>query len=106
MVVADTGNHRVRVISQSGKRNLVFGKYGKEEGDFDGPHSVAVDKYDNIYVADLYNQRLQVGKFQLKFINETGIYNNKLVGHTFVKSVCQSFYSSFLDTFLFWNQMS
>ena len=38
----------------------MFGKYGKEEGDFDGPHSVAVDKHDNIYVADLYNQRIQV----------------------------------------------
>ena len=60
MIVADTGNHRVRVISQAGKRNIVFGKYGKGEGDFDGPHSVAVDKHDNIYVADLYNQRLQV----------------------------------------------
>ena len=51
----------MRVISQiSGQKNLVFGRYGKEEGDFDGPHSVAVDGHDNIYVADLYNQRLQV----------------------------------------------
>ena len=49
-----------QVISQSGKKNVVFGKYGKEEGEFDGPHSVAVDKADNIYIADLYNQRIQV----------------------------------------------
>ena len=38
----------------------MFGKYGKEEGDLDGLHSVAVDSHDNIYVADLYNQRIQM----------------------------------------------
>ena len=73
VVVADTGNHRVRVISQiSGQKNLVFGRYGKEEGDFDGPHSVAVDGHDNIYVADLYNQRLQVFDRQGGFLRVIG----------------------------------
>ena len=39
---------------------FAFGDLGKGPGQFKGPHGLAVDHKNNIYVADLYNHRIQV----------------------------------------------
>lgn len=59
LVVADTGNHRVLVLSPEGETLLEFGGYGWEEGRFDGPSDVAVYPGFYVYVLDRGNRRVQ-----------------------------------------------
>lgn len=38
---------------------LSWGKEGKKPGEFQAPIGIAIDRADNVFVADLYNQRVQ-----------------------------------------------
>ncbi len=62
IIVADTGNHRVQVFNCKGEFCHAFGSHGAaDNGQFDGPCSVAVDsKKGHIIVADYGNHRVQV----------------------------------------------
>ena len=61
LVVADTGNNRIQVLSTAGGRPIAqFGTKGNQPGQFDGPRGVAVDKQGNIFVADTNNHRIQM----------------------------------------------
>ena len=63
MYVADVDNHCIRMITPDGQVLTVLGKAGvrgyqdgnREDALFDGPRGVAVDKDNNIYVADFAN---------------------------------------------------
>jgi hypothetical protein len=50
IVVADTGNHRVKVHKLDGSFIHAFGKHGSKQGELFYPMGICVDKYDNIYV--------------------------------------------------------
>jgi DNA-binding beta-propeller fold protein YncE len=58
IIVADTGNHRVLVLSPDGKVIDEFGGYGWGVGQFDGPSDVAVYEGFYIYVLDEGNRRV------------------------------------------------
>jgi hypothetical protein len=64
-------NSRVAKIGPDGQWLKSWGSYGKEPGQFDTLHSIAVDAEDRVYVADRGNRRIQVfdrnGKF-LRFL--------------------------------------
>jgi sugar lactone lactonase YvrE len=60
-------NSRIAKVDKDGNWLTSWGEPGNKPGQFDTPHSIAVDAQDNIYVADRGNHRIQVfdptGKF-------------------------------------------
>jgi DNA-binding beta-propeller fold protein YncE len=60
-------NSRIAKVDKDGNWLTSWGEPGNKPGQFDTPHSIAIDAQDNIYVADRGNHRIQVfdptGKF-------------------------------------------
>jgi DNA-binding beta-propeller fold protein YncE len=56
--VADWGNNRVQVFGAAGYLRQ-WGALGVAEGRFNGPYGIAVDASFNVYVADVWNNRIQ-----------------------------------------------
>lgn len=81
------GNSRIVKFSAEGKYLLEWGKKGKGVGEFDIPHSITLDEYGNVYVADRENKRIEVfndkGRFLREIKNEAfenicAVYYNEL----------------------------
>jgi len=64
------GNNRIAKFSPDGKFVLDWGRKGRGPGEFDLPHSVAVDRQGLVYVADRNNARIQVFDGNGKFLTE------------------------------------
>ena len=62
------GNNRVAKFSPDGKFLLDWGRKGSGAGEFNLPHSVAVDAQRLVYVADRGNSRIQVFDANGKFL--------------------------------------
>ena len=62
------GNNRVARFASDGKFQFDWGSKGTGEGEFDLPHSVAVDAQGLVYVADRNNARIQVFDANGKFL--------------------------------------
>jgi len=62
------GNNRIAKFSADGKFLLDWGRKGSADGEFDLPHSVAVDAQGLVYVADRNNARIQVFDANGKFL--------------------------------------
>ncbi len=62
------GNNRVVKFDKNGKFLTAWGKKGTGEGEFNLPHSVAVDNRGRVFVGDRENHRLQVFDANGKFI--------------------------------------
>ena len=60
LFVTDTGNKRVVIYDEDGNYINQFGSVGLEPGQFDEPVGIAVDKDGLVYIADTWNQRIQV----------------------------------------------
>jgi len=64
-------NSVVHKFDSKGDFVKMWGEFGTGDGQFRTPHSIAIDKNDNIYVGDRSNHRVQVfntdGKFLRKF---------------------------------------
>ena len=58
--VTDEGLHSVSVFTTEGAYVTSFGHRGSEEGCFYYPYGLCVDKDGFVYVADFYNNRVQV----------------------------------------------
>ena len=63
-------NDRIVMLSNDGKFIMTWGKHGSAVGEFDVPHSLAVDSAGRLYVADRSNSRIQIFDQQGKFIAE------------------------------------
>ena len=64
-------NSRVAKADKDGNWLMSWGEPGAQPGQFNTPHSIAVDAHDNIFVADRGNRRIQVfdtaGRFLRQF---------------------------------------
>ena len=68
------GNSRVVKFDRDGNFLKAWGKYGTSAGEFNLPHTVAVDQQDCVYVGDRENQRIQIFDSDGSFIKQwTGI---------------------------------
>jgi tripartite motif-containing protein 71 len=67
IIVADTGNNKLRFISPSGMNEYQFGVKGTDISQFNALEAVAVNQQGYIYVADTKNHRIQI-------FNSDGIY--------------------------------
>jgi len=68
------GNSRVVKFDRDGKYLKSWGKYGTASGEFNLPHTVAVDGAGRVYVGDRENQRIQIFDFEGNFLKQwTGI---------------------------------
>ncbi len=64
------GNSRVVKLAKDGTFIHAWGKRGVGEGEFNAPHSVALDKQGNVYVADRENFRIQIFDSDGKFLRQ------------------------------------
>jgi peptidylamidoglycolate lyase len=64
------GNNRIAKFSPDGKFLMDWGQKGPGPGEFDLPHSVAIDAQGRVYVADRGNARIQVFDAAGKFLQE------------------------------------
>ncbi len=58
--VAETSNHRVLVLNENGELQRYIGKRGKENGEFNFPTFLTVDKNGALFVVDGLNFRVQI----------------------------------------------
>jgi DNA-binding beta-propeller fold protein YncE len=63
-------NHRIVKFSKDGKFIKAWGKHGKEKGEFDTPHGIALDSAGRVYVADRVNSRVQIFDADGNFVDE------------------------------------
>jgi NHL repeat len=66
-------NSRVAKVDKDGNWLKSWGEPGSGPGQFDTPHSIAVDAQDNVYVADRGNHRIQVFDGTGKFLRQITI---------------------------------
>jgi len=87
--IADVPVNRIMKFSKDGKFIKAWGKRGSGPGEFDTPHSIAIDSRGRIFVADRSNSRIQIFDQDGRFIDQwkqfgrpSGIYidrNDKMV---------------------------
>src|SRR2546422_599547 len=64
------GNNRILKFSKDGKLIKTWGKLGTAPGEFDGPHSLAMDSRGRLFVGDRNNNRIQIFDQNGTFITE------------------------------------
>jgi len=64
------GNHRVSVFDKSGKFLRTFGKLGKGNGEFDAPHTIAIDSRGRLFVGDRNNNRIEIFDQDGKYLDQ------------------------------------
>jgi len=72
LYVLDRVGHRVVALDLSGKTLFEFGKQGIENGQFNMPLGIAIDKTGILYILDTGNFRVQIFDADGKFISKFG----------------------------------
>ena len=72
LYVVDTGGHRVDVFDLEGKRLSSFGSNGTQDGEFNYPTHLALDRAGDVYVMDSLNFRVQIFDRNGKYLSQFG----------------------------------
>ena len=72
-------------FSSDGELLLSWGEKGKNIKQFDLPHSVWVDKYERVWVADRMNDRIQIFTTEGEYIKQITDFMILLLGIIFLK---------------------
>jgi hypothetical protein len=72
--ISDGGTNRFLKYDLNGKYLYGWGAPGRQPGQFQGPHQFSVDQDGNLYVAEVFNGRIQ------KFVPKPGADQAKMVG--------------------------
>lgn len=70
--IVDSKKHYVKAYARNGQGLFTIGKRGKEDGEFNFPAGIALDRGGNIYVADSGNFRVQIFDSNGKFVSTFG----------------------------------
>ena len=70
-LVSDTVNHCIKVFDQSGTFLYKFGTKGNQDGQFNLPRGLLVDRYSNLLVCDNNNHRVQQFTLDGRFTGKT-----------------------------------
>jgi sugar lactone lactonase YvrE len=68
--IADSPVNRIMKFSKDGKFIKAWGKRGSAPGEFDTPHSIAMDSRGRLFVADRSNNRIQIFDQDGKFLDQ------------------------------------
>src|SRR5215471_19048814 len=66
-------NSRIAKVDKDGNWLMSWGEPGAQHGQFNVPHSIAVDSQNNVYVADRGNRRIQVFDTAGRFLRQFSI---------------------------------
>lgn len=72
LYVADTKNHMVRPFDKEGKALFTIGRKGHDDGEFNAPSYLALDRNGRLHVVDTYNGRIQIFDPEGKFVKKIG----------------------------------
>ena len=84
LIVCDSENHRVQIISRSNKFVKAFSEKGSDPGQFNEPYDVAVRGYNSIIVTDRLNHRVQCFTMDGQFTTILNIADNQFPRGVFV----------------------
>lgn len=88
LYVVETKGYRISVFDTETRKKLFsFGKPGEQEGEFNRPWGIALDKNGDVYVADGLNARVQIFDKDGKFITMFGKRGDKPGGFSQVKGI-------------------
>ena len=76
LIVCDSENHRIQMISRNNKFIRSFGEKGSNAGQFNEPYDVAVRSYSTVIITDRLNHRVQCLTMEGQFIATLDIADN------------------------------
>ena len=76
-IVSDWGDHCMKVFDLEGNFVFSFGKEGDEQGEFNHPSYLSVNKDGHLMVCDPWNHRIQVFELSGKFVTMFGKNDSK-----------------------------
>lgn len=72
LYVADTRLHTVKVYDKDGRFLFNIGKHGSNDGEFNFPSYLTLDKNGRLFVVDAFNFRVQIFDSEGKFLKKFG----------------------------------
>ena len=72
LYVSDTQNHIIKVFNREGRPLFTIGKRGDQNGEFNFPSYLALDRTGRLYVVDSFNFRVQIFDPEGNFITKFG----------------------------------
>ena len=70
--ISNFQNDQIMIVDNLGRNIDNFGKSGSQNGEFHGPSGIDIDKNENIFIADAYNNRIQKFDITKNFIKSFG----------------------------------